>query len=71
MKRAVVIAPHRAPDRPPIQVEPGDNVTVGERDSEWPQFVWTALATKYPNKGNLLGDRAREAVIRLRRQPIN
>ena len=45
MKRAVVIASHRAPDRPPIRVEPGDNVTLGERDSEWPQFVWTALAT--------------------------
>jgi hypothetical protein len=33
--------------------------------------VWTALAKKYPNKGNLLGDRAREAVNRLRRQSIN
>jgi len=45
MKRAVVIASHRAPDRPAIRIEPGDNVTLGERDSEWPKFIWTALAT--------------------------
>jgi hypothetical protein len=27
--------------------------------------VWTALAKKYPHKGNLVGDRAREAIRRL------
>jgi len=41
----VVTAAHRAPDRPPLRIEPGDSVTLGERDSEWPQFVWTSLAT--------------------------
>lgn len=44
MRRARVIAAHRAPDRPPIQVSTGDSVTLGERDSDWPQFVWTTLA---------------------------
>jgi hypothetical protein len=44
MKQAQVIAMHRAPDRPAIRVEPGDSVTLGERDNEWPQFVWTDLA---------------------------
>ena len=45
MKRAVVTARHRAPDRPAIRIAPGDSVTLGERDNEWPQFVWTALTT--------------------------
>jgi len=36
---------HRAPDRPAIQVQAGDRVTLGDRDTEWPQFVWTALAS--------------------------
>lgn len=45
MKRARVIATHRAPDRPAIRVAPGDAVTLGERDGDWPEFVWTTLAT--------------------------
>ena len=44
MRRARVIAAHRAPDRPSIRVTAGDPVTLGERDSDWPQFVWTTLA---------------------------
>lgn len=44
-RRARVIAAHRAPDRPAIQVAPGDAVTLGERDNDWPQFVWTTLAS--------------------------
>ncbi|MEP6907174.1 MAG: SH3 domain-containing protein [Pseudoxanthomonas sp.] len=44
MRRARVIAAHRAPDRPSIRVAAGDTVTLGERDSDWPQFVWTTLA---------------------------
>jgi mannitol-1-/sugar-/sorbitol-6-/2-deoxyglucose-6-phosphatase len=31
---------HRIPDRPPIVVIPGDQLTVGERDDEWPAFVF-------------------------------
>lgn len=45
MLRARVIAEHRAPDRPAIRVAPGDTVTLGERDNDWPQFVWTTLAS--------------------------
>ena len=45
MKRARVVAQHRAPDRPAIRIAPGDEVTLGERDNDWPQFVWTTLAS--------------------------
>ena len=44
MQRARVIAEHRSPDRPEIRVSAGDSVTLGERDSDWPQFVWATLA---------------------------
>jgi len=44
MQRAHVIAAHRVPDQPSIRVSAGDAVTLGERDSEWPQFVWATLA---------------------------
>ena len=44
MQRARVSAEPRSPDRPAIQVSAGDSVTLGERDSDWPQFVWTTLA---------------------------
>jgi hypothetical protein len=41
MSRVVVArSPHQIPDRPPIRVEVGDRVNVGERDSEWPAFVF-------------------------------
>lgn len=45
MKRARVIAEHRAPERLAIRVASGDKVTLGDRDTEWPEFVWTALAS--------------------------
>ena len=36
---------HQISDRPPIQVRPGDAVSVGERDDEWPAFAFvTATA---------------------------
>lgn len=44
MKRARVIATHRAPDRPAIRVSAGDAVTLGDRDIDWPHFVWATLA---------------------------
>lgn len=31
---------HEIPERSPIRVEVGDRVDVGERDSEWPAFVF-------------------------------
>ncbi len=44
MQRARVIAAHRAPDRPAFRVAAGETVTLGGRDSDWPQFVWATLA---------------------------
>ena len=44
-KRARVTEAHRAPDRPAIRLQAGERVTLGDRDSEWPEFVWTALAS--------------------------
>ncbi len=44
MRQARVISAHRAPDRPSIRVAAGDAVMLGERDSDWPQFVWATLA---------------------------
>lgn len=45
MKRARVLQAHRAPDRPAIRVAAGDAVALGERDVEWPGFIWTTLAS--------------------------
>lgn len=28
-----------------MRVASGDTVTLGDRDTEWPEFVWTALAS--------------------------
>jgi hypothetical protein len=40
MTRLHATAPHEIPDRPPIQVVPGQEVQVGRRDTEWPAFVF-------------------------------
>ncbi|WP_368562498.1 SH3 domain-containing protein [Pseudoxanthomonas sp. UTMC 1351] len=45
MRRARVITAHRAPDRPAIRVASGDTVTLGDRDVDWPHFVWATLAS--------------------------
>ncbi|MCD9031727.1 SH3 domain-containing protein [Luteimonas sp. Y-2-2-4F] len=44
MRRARVLRAHRALDRPPIRVSAGERVALGERDTEWPEFVWTVNA---------------------------
>jgi hypothetical protein len=31
---------HRIPQRPPIQLEVGERVEIGERDDDWPAFVF-------------------------------
>jgi hypothetical protein len=31
---------HRIPGRTPIRIDVGDRVEVGERDTEWPEFVF-------------------------------
>ena len=40
MTRLRATAPHEIPDRPPIQVMPGQHVQVEQRDTEWPAFVF-------------------------------
>lgn len=40
MDQCTVVTAHRIPDRPPIQVSKGERVEVGERDTEWPEFVF-------------------------------
>lgn len=40
MKRVVATAAHEVPDRPPLRLSVGDRVRVGERDEEWPAFVF-------------------------------
>lgn len=38
--RYVLAADHEIPERAPLVVSPGDVVQVGERDTEWPAFVF-------------------------------
>jgi len=40
MTRLRATASHEIPDRLPIQVAPGQQVRVGQRDTEWPAFVF-------------------------------
>jgi hypothetical protein len=43
--RVVARTAHRIPERPPLQVDVGDEVeVVGERDAEWPAFVFVSTA---------------------------
>ncbi|MDY0829821.1 SH3 domain-containing protein [Microbacterium sp. BG28] len=43
--RAQLTADHEIPDRAPLIVHPGDRVAVGQRDTEWPAFVFVTAAT--------------------------
>ncbi|MFC9462963.1 hypothetical protein [Streptomyces sp. NPDC056983] len=38
--RVTAATAHEISSRPPIRVEPGDVVQVGEQDTEWPAFVF-------------------------------
>ena len=40
MRQVTVHRAHTVPGRPPIQVDVGQEVHVGERDDEWPEFVF-------------------------------
>ncbi|WP_254773627.1 SH3 domain-containing protein [Plantibacter sp. MMLR14_011] len=42
--RCVLIADHEIPERPPLTVRPGDVVQVGDRDTEWPAFVFVTAS---------------------------
>ena len=40
MTRLHATAAHTIPERPPIQVTPGQQVQAGQRDTDWPAFVF-------------------------------
>lgn len=40
MRQVTAHTAHAVPDRAPIRVEAGEKVEVGERDGEWPEFVF-------------------------------
>jgi hypothetical protein len=45
VKHARVVTAHGTPDRPPLQVAVGDVVHAGDRDTDWPEFVFVTTAT--------------------------
>lgn len=44
MRRVVATAAHEIPDRPPVQLRVGQRVEVGDRDTEWPEFVFVTAS---------------------------
>jgi hypothetical protein len=42
MSRVVARSAHEIPERAPIQLGVGEEVEVGERDDEWPAFVFVS-----------------------------
>lgn len=40
MRRVVAKIAHQIPDRAPLQLRIGQRVDVGDRDTEWPEFVF-------------------------------
>jgi hypothetical protein len=41
---AIARSAHEIPDRPPIQLDIGERVEVGQRDDDWPAFVFASSA---------------------------
>jgi hypothetical protein len=39
-RRVTALVGHEIPDRTPLRLAVGDQVAVGERDTEWPEFVF-------------------------------
>jgi Variant SH3 domain len=44
MRRVIVRTPHEAPEEPPVWLSAGEQVRVGERHEEWPEFVSVSCA---------------------------
>lgn len=38
--RSILTADHEVPTRDPLRIHPGEELEVGDRDSEWPAFVF-------------------------------
>lgn len=43
MRTVVARTAHRIPERPPLQLVVGQSVEVGDRDTEWPAFVFVTV----------------------------
>ena len=44
MRTMVAKVAHQIPDRPPLRLVDGERVDVGDRDSEWPEFVFVTAS---------------------------
>lgn len=44
MRTVTAARAHKIPERPPLRLAVGDEVTVGERDTRWPAFVFVTAA---------------------------
>jgi hypothetical protein len=44
-RRVVATSDHTVPDRLPLQLRIGETVQIGERDTEWPAFVFVTTPT--------------------------
>lgn len=44
MSVALVRSAHEIPDRPPTRLQVGERVEVGERDKQWPAYVFVTAA---------------------------
>jgi variant SH3 domain-containing protein len=44
MRRVRARLAHAVPDRPPIRLAVGDEVDVGGRDTDWPEFVFVTTS---------------------------
>ena len=42
--QSVLISDHEIPERPPLRVDVGEVVEVGDRDTQWPAFVFVTTA---------------------------
>ena len=42
VRQVIARRSHEMSERPPVRLEVGDEVEVGERDTEWPEFVFVA-----------------------------
>ena len=40
----MIVAPHELPAYEPLDLQAGDEVSVGRNDAEWPAFVWCQTA---------------------------
>ena len=66
MNRVVATAAHQVPDRAPLQLTVGQIVQVGDRDTEWPEFVFVTAedGAGWVPPARHLSSRSGSAVVR-------